>query len=78
MTTLKAPARPARANARRAEQHRQTGVLALRARQWPQAIAEFLQATRLAPADALMWMNLARAQLGARQLTEAKIGRAHV
>ena len=49
----------------RAEHHRQAGLKAMRARQWPQAVAEFERGARLAPRDTLMWLNLARAQLGA-------------
>jgi predicted O-linked N-acetylglucosamine transferase (SPINDLY family) len=45
----------------RAEQHRQAGLKALQASQWTAAVAEFERATRLAPQDALMRLNLARA-----------------
>jgi predicted O-linked N-acetylglucosamine transferase (SPINDLY family) len=45
----------------RAEQHRQAGLKALQASQWAAAVAEFQRATRLAPHDALMRLNLARA-----------------
>jgi predicted O-linked N-acetylglucosamine transferase (SPINDLY family) len=51
-----------------AERHRKAGQLALQARQLSQAVAEFERATRLAPQDALMWMNLSRAQAAAGDL----------
>ncbi len=57
--------------AARAEQHRRAGHLALQARQLPKAVAEFESATRLAPQDALMWMNLSRAQSASGELTAA-------
>jgi predicted O-linked N-acetylglucosamine transferase (SPINDLY family) len=49
--------------AARAERYRQAGLTASRAGLWAQAAQEFERATRLMPADALMWMNLSRAQL---------------
>ena len=45
----------------RAEQHRQAGLKALQASQWAAAVSEFERAARLAPQDALMRLNLARA-----------------
>ena len=54
-------------NARRAEQHRQAGVLAHRAQRWDAAVQEFERATELAPADALMWINLARSRMALAQ-----------
>ena len=53
----------ASAGARRAESHRQAGLLAHRARRWDVAVQEFEHATALAPQDALMWMNLARSRM---------------
>jgi predicted O-linked N-acetylglucosamine transferase (SPINDLY family) len=55
------------ASARRAEQHRQAGVLAHRAQRWDAAVQEFERATELAPADALMWVNLARSRMALAQ-----------
>jgi predicted O-linked N-acetylglucosamine transferase (SPINDLY family) len=57
---------PGSASARRAETHRQAGLHAQRAKHWDAAAQEFRRAADLAPADALMWMNLARSlmQLG--------------
>ncbi len=49
--------------ARRAESHRQAGVLAHRAQRWDTAVQEFERATELAPRDALMWINLARSRM---------------
>src|ERR1700679_2125143 len=51
------------ANARRAEAHRQAGIKAQRARRWDVAALEFERALSLAPADALMWLNAARARV---------------
>jgi predicted O-linked N-acetylglucosamine transferase (SPINDLY family) len=51
----------------RAEQHRQAGLKALQTSQWAAAVAEFQRATRLAPQDALMHLNLARAHARAGQ-----------
>jgi len=51
----------------RAEQHRQAGLKALQASQWAAAVAEFQRATRFAPQDALMRLNLARAHARAGQ-----------
>jgi len=51
----------------RAEQHRQAGLKALQASQWAAAVAEFERAARLAPQDALMRLNLARAHARAGQ-----------
>jgi predicted O-linked N-acetylglucosamine transferase (SPINDLY family) len=53
--------RPTPRDAERAEAHRQAGLQASRVREWERARREFECATKLAPADALMWMNLARA-----------------
>ena len=55
------------ASARRAESHRQAGVLAQRARRWDAAVQEFERATELAPRDALMWINLARSRMALAQ-----------
>jgi predicted O-linked N-acetylglucosamine transferase (SPINDLY family) len=55
----------------RAEQHRQAGQRALQARQFAKAIEEFRHATRLAPRDALMWLNLSRAELSCGRPAEA-------
>jgi predicted O-linked N-acetylglucosamine transferase (SPINDLY family) len=55
----------------RAEQHRQAGLKALQASQWAAAVAEFTRATRLAPQDALMRLNLARAHARAGQSSPA-------
>ena len=60
-TTLASP------GARRAEQHRQAGLQAHRARHWDAAVQEFERATELAPQDALMWMNLARSRMALGQ-----------
>ena len=54
-----------------AERHRKAGHRALQARQLSTAVAEFEHAARLAPQDALMWMNLSRAQGAAGELTAA-------
>ena len=54
-------------SARRAEQHRQAGLHAQRAQRWDAAVREFEQATDLAPADALMWANLARSRMSLGQ-----------
>ena len=51
------------ADARRAETHRQAGLLAQRAQHWDTAAAEFERAAGLAPADALMWLNLGRSRM---------------
>src|SRR5246127_2283178 len=55
------------ASTRRAEKHRQAGVLAHRAQRWDAAVQEFERATELAPADALMWINLARSRMALAQ-----------
>ena len=55
------------ASARRAEKHRQAGVQAHRAQRWDAAVQEFERATELAPADALMWINLARSRMALAQ-----------
>ena len=54
-------------SALRAEQHRQAGVLAHRAKRWDAAVQEFERATELAPADSLMWINLARSRMALGQ-----------
>ena len=59
------------ASARRAESHRQAGVLAHRAKRWDAAVQEFERATELAPRDALMWMNLARSRMALAQHASA-------
>jgi predicted O-linked N-acetylglucosamine transferase (SPINDLY family) len=53
----------ASASARRAEAHRQAGLHAQRAQRWDTATREFEHATELSPADALMWVNLARSRM---------------
>ena len=55
------------ASARRAEAHRQAGLHAQRARRWDTAAQEFERATVLSPADALMWINLARSRMALAQ-----------
>jgi predicted O-linked N-acetylglucosamine transferase (SPINDLY family) len=55
------------ASARRAEAHRQAGLHAQRAQRWDAAAQEFERATDLAPADALMWINLARSRMALGQ-----------
>ena len=59
------------ASARRAEAHRQAGLSAQRAQRWEEAHAEFEHAAALAPADSLMWLNLARARLRLGQVRPA-------
>jgi len=56
---------------RNAEQFRQAGLKAMRAKEWPQALQAFEQGARLAPQDGLMWLNLARAQLAVNDLPGA-------
>lgn len=56
----------------RAERHRIAGLNAMKQGQWPDAIAQFRQASRIAPRDALMHLNLARALLKAQRMTEAE------
>ena len=56
---------------RNAEQFRQAGLRAMRAKEWPQALQAFEQGARLAPQDGLMWLNLARAQLAVNDLPGA-------
>lgn len=51
----------------RAERHWQAGLKALQARQWSAAASEFERGAHLSPQDALMWLNLARAQVSAGQ-----------
>jgi predicted O-linked N-acetylglucosamine transferase (SPINDLY family) len=59
-------------NARRAEAHRLAGLRLQRENDWDKAHAEFDRATRLAPSDALMWLNLARARLRLGKLEDAE------
>src|SRR4051794_39780102 len=56
----------AAASAHRAEAHRQAGLHAQRSQRWDAAARGVGRATDPAPADALMWVNLARSlmQLG--------------
>jgi predicted O-linked N-acetylglucosamine transferase (SPINDLY family) len=61
----------ASANARLAEAHRHAGVLAQRANRWADALREFEHAARLAPRDALMWLNLARSHMALGRSEEA-------
>jgi predicted O-linked N-acetylglucosamine transferase (SPINDLY family) len=53
--------------AQRAEAHRQAGLLAHHAHRWSAAVQEFERATELVPADALMWLNLARSRMALGQ-----------
>ncbi|WP_022982830.1 tetratricopeptide repeat protein [Ideonella sp. B508-1] len=55
----------------RADRHWQAGLQALKSQQWQQAADEFQRGIDCAPADGLMWLNLARAHLSAGHLTEA-------
>ena len=48
---------------RRAEVHARAGLLASREKKWSSAASEFERATGLAPADGLLWLNLARSRL---------------
>lgn len=51
-------------NARaRADRHAQAGVQALKAKAWPEAVRELTRAVALAPRDAALHMNLARAHI---------------
>jgi len=68
MKTLAAA--PTRAQ-RRAEQHRQAGLAAIRGKLWAQASREFEQATALTPRDSLMWLNLARSRMHQHDLEGA-------
>jgi predicted O-linked N-acetylglucosamine transferase (SPINDLY family) len=63
MKNFSTPAGPASASARRAEAHRQAGLHAQRSKQWDAAAQEFERAAGLAPADALMWLNLGRSRM---------------
>ncbi len=69
MKNSASPGRPVHggASARRAEAHRQAGLHAQRAHRWDAAVHEFERATDLTPADALMWMNLARSRMALGQ-----------
>ena len=58
-------------SARRAEAHRQAGLHAQRSQRWDTAEREFGHATDLAPGDALMWVNLARARMQLGQHVQA-------
>lgn len=64
---MKNSASAASSSARRAEHHRQAGLLAHKARHWDAAVQEFERATELAPQDALMWMNLSRSRMALAQ-----------
>lgn len=55
----------------RAEAHRQAGLKAMQAKRWPAAIAEFERGTAIAPRDALLRLNLARAHMQAGALDRA-------
>jgi predicted O-linked N-acetylglucosamine transferase (SPINDLY family) len=55
----------------RAEKHWRAGLLAAEAKQWSGAAREFERAATLTPRDALMWLNLARAQLRLDRLPDA-------
>src|SRR5476649_968823 len=59
------------ASAQRAEAHRQAGLHAQRAKRWDAAAQEFERATDLAPADSLMWVNLARSRMALGRHVEA-------
>ncbi len=63
MKNFSHPAGPQSGSARQAEAHRQAGLHAQRARNWDVAALEFERAVSLAPADALMWLNAARARM---------------
>ena len=73
MTSLSSPRHGASAlaRARRAEAHRQSGLSAQRSQRWDDAAHEFERATDLTPADALMWINLARSRIGLGRHLEA-------
>src|SRR4051812_8101678 len=63
MKNFSTAAAPPGASARRAEAHRQAGLSAQRAKCWDAAAREFERAADLAPADALMWLNLGRSRM---------------
>jgi predicted O-linked N-acetylglucosamine transferase (SPINDLY family) len=63
MKNFSTPAGQPSASARSAEAHRQAGLLAQRAQRWDAAAQEFERAAGLAPADALMWLNLGRSRM---------------
>ena len=69
MKNFSSPGRQATglASARRAEAHRQAGLSAQRSQRWDAAVQEFERATDLTPADALMWINLARSRMALGQ-----------
>lgn len=46
----------------RALKHRQAGIAHAQARRWAEAAGEFQRGVAISPNDALMWLNLARAQ----------------
>lgn len=58
-------------NAHRAQQHWNAGIAHANARRWSAAISEFARASSLAPDDALVWINLARAQTRDHQVDAA-------
>lgn len=66
-----------RPNPSRAQQHWRAGVVHANAQRWPAAALEFKRASTLAPEDALVWINLSRAQSRTQQ-TEAAIESARV
>lgn len=55
----------------RAHKHWQAGMAHAQARRWPAAAEAFERATALSPNDALVWLNLARAQSRIGKLDEA-------
>ncbi|ARN21613.1 tetratricopeptide repeat protein [Piscinibacter gummiphilus] len=55
----------------RAHKHWQAGMAHAQARRWPAAAEAFERATALSPLDALVWLNLARAQSRIGKLDEA-------
>ena len=55
----------------RARKHWQSGVALAKARRWPEAVTAFERASSLAPTDALVWINLARAQWRSHQIEAA-------
>lgn len=56
---------------RPAQKHWQAGLAHAQARRWSEAASEFRRASTLAPDDALVWLNLARAQSRSQQLDAA-------
>jgi predicted O-linked N-acetylglucosamine transferase (SPINDLY family) len=61
------------AQAARADVHLQAGLRRSRSKQWKEAGTEFERAARLAPSDALIWLNLALSRTHTGQLEEAVV-----